>query len=71
VYQAQTRVFRCAAVVPVKVDKRAVARNKVRRTIYTTIQNELKNLPVLDVIFFVSKTENIEADISAAIKKLL
>jgi ribonuclease P protein component len=44
---------RFAVVVPLKVDKRAVARNRIKRLIHEKLHMMLGQFPVVDVICFV------------------
>ncbi|MFA7201751.1 MAG: ribonuclease P protein component [Candidatus Paceibacterota bacterium] len=71
VYQASTQVFRCAVVVPVRVAKTAVLRNSVRRIVYTAIQENIANLPIIDTTFFVSRPDTVYDDIRVVVKKLM
>ena len=71
VYEASTSLFRCAVVVPVRVGKTAVLRNTIRRMVYATAQKSMTSLPVVDVTFFVSRTDTVYDDIRMAIKRII
>ncbi len=71
VYRASASVFRCAVVVPVRVAKTAVLRNYLRRMVYALVQDNLKNLPVSDMVFFVSHTDTVYDDVVIVIKKII
>ncbi len=71
VYRAGSSVFRCAVVVPVRVAKTAVLRNHIRRVVYALVQDNLKTLPVSDVVFFVSHTDTVYDDVVVVIKKII
>ena len=70
VYTSSLSYPRCAVIVPVKTAKKAVERNKIRRTVYDMLRTNLSKLPVFDFVFFVSDIENIKDNIKIAIQKL-
>lgn len=71
VYQAGTQEFRCAVVIPVRVEKTAVLRNTLRRMVYESVRKNLSSLPIVDITFFVSRTDTVYDDVEIAIKKII
>lgn len=71
VYKTDLPYSRYAIIVPFKTAKKAVDRNRIRRLVYNLIRKHIAEIPIFDIVFFVSCAENIKNDINAAIQKLL
>ncbi len=73
VLKTATHEFRCAIVVPLRVDKRATARNRVRRLVSESVRRLLPRLSVgYDAMILIQRRlPDTQADVDRRISQLL